>query len=100
MPQCREFRPVRTAKSTVILSVDEYEALRLLDREGFSQSRAAAFMQVSRPTVQLIYDSARKKVALALTEGAALRIEGGCFRLCDGGEKGCVCCKKRHGREV
>ncbi len=98
MPAAREFRPAGTlaCESAVVLSVDEYEAIRLIDRQGFSQEECAAFMQVARTTVQLIYNSARKKLADALVEGLTLRIDGGDFRLCDGQEAVCSCggCRK------
>ena len=83
----------------VFLTVDEYESVRLIDHEGFSQEECAAFMQVARTTAQLIYNRARKKIADALVEGKGLRIEGGEYRLCDGSEETCECggCK-RHRR--
>jgi len=94
----QEFRPVgETAReSAVILSVDEYEAIRLIDKQGFSQEECSSFMQVARTTVQLIYNSARKKIADALVDGLPLRIEGGDYRLCDGTEEYCDCggCRK------
>ncbi len=81
---------------TVVLSVDEYETIRLIDREGFSQEECGAYMQVARTTVQQIYNSAREKLAKALVEGLPFRIRGGDYRLCDGAEKQCLCggCEK------
>lgn len=98
MPHMREFRPVGDfpCEDAVILSVDEYEAIRLIDKQGFSQEECSSYMQVARTTVQLIYNSARKKLADALVDGLTLRIEGGDYRLCDGTEEycGCGCCHK------
>ncbi len=92
IPTTQEFFPAgdRRCKAAVILSVDEYEALRLIDKRGFSQEECAACMQVARTTVQMIYNSARRKVADALVEGLPLRIEGGDYRLCNGKEAYCV----------
>lgn len=93
MPATQEFRPVGDlpCKSAVILSVDEYEAIRLIDKQGFSQEECASYMQVARTTVQMIYNEARKKLADALVDGLSLRIEGGDYRLCDGKEAYCGC---------
>mgnify|MGYP001034013935 FL=1 len=93
MPEIREFHPVGEilCQSAVVLSVDEYEAIRLIDRQGFSQEECARYMQVARTTVQMIYDSARKKLAEALVSGLPLKIEGGDFQLCDGKEEYCGC---------
>ena len=79
MPAFRSFSPddVQTAES-VRMTVDEYEALRLLDDEGLTQEACAARMNVARTTVTAIYDSARKKVAEALVHGKRLLITGGC----------------------
>lgn len=61
----------------VVLTVDEFEALRLADYEGLYQEQAAERIGVSRQTFGRIVESARKKVAQALVKGMVLRIEGG-----------------------
>lgn len=68
----------------IILKVEELEAMRLKDIEGLTQEECAQKMMVSRQTFQNIIDSARKKVAIALTEGKAIKISGGHYttKLC------------------
>jgi uncharacterized protein len=61
----------------VILSIDEYEALRLVDYEGLDHTDAAEKLEVSRPTCARIVTSAHRKIAEALTQGKAILIEGG-----------------------
>ncbi len=68
--------PARQLES-VMVGLDEFETIHLLDYKGYDQAQAAETMNVSRPTVTRIYASARKKIALALTEGKAICIEGG-----------------------
>ncbi len=70
----------------VTLLHEELEALRLADLEGLNQTEAAERMQVSRSTFQRILDQGRRKVALALTSGSALFIQGGTFTLAPDGE--------------
>ena len=61
----------------VILLMEEYEAIRLMDYEMLNQVTAAKMMNVSRPTFTRIYDSARKKISKALVLSLKLEIGGG-----------------------
>lgn len=99
LPRVNEFLPTQSDASTqdvIIVTVDEYEAIRLIDNEGFSQEKCSGYMNIARTTVQLIYESARKKIARALVEGRPLKIQGGDYCLCDGNEEYCGCggCRK------
>ena len=71
--------PVRELEE-VVLTLDEFEALRLADLEGCYQEQAASQMRISRSTFSRVIESARHKVAEALVRGKALRIEGGPVR--------------------
>ena len=78
LPVYRSFSPDDIASAeSVQMTVDEFEALRLLDNEGLTQETCAARMNIARTTVTAIYDSARKKVADALVNGKRLLITGG-----------------------
>jgi len=65
----------------VLLGIDECEALKLVDYLGLGQEAAAEKMHVSQPTLSRILAGARKKTAEAVTQGKALRIEGGKFEV-------------------
>ncbi len=83
-PGFTHFRPAGSAVTSleeVVLTVDEFEAIRLKDYEGLDQIGAAKKMGISQPTFQRIYESARKKVADAIVNGKAIRIEGGPYRM-------------------
>ena len=86
LPDNDGFVPVRGGEelTPIVLNMDEYEAIRLIDREGFSQEQCGEYMRIARTTVQQIYAATRKKLADALVEGLPLRIEKGDFVLCSG----------------
>ena len=85
-PQTLAFLPEEYGEEqqAVRLTVDEYETIRLIDKEGFSQEQCGEFMKIARATVQQIYASARKKLADMLVEGLPLYIGGGDIQLCNG----------------
>jgi predicted DNA-binding protein (UPF0251 family)/predicted Fe-Mo cluster-binding NifX family protein len=79
----------------VHLTLEELEALRLKDLEAFDQEQCAAHMNISRPTFQRVLAAGRKKIADALLNGKAVRIEGGHF---DMAGMRCKCkCKVKEG---
>ncbi len=75
--------PLRELES-VVLTVEELEAVRLVDLEGLYQEAAAERMEVSRQTFQRTLREARRKIADALVKGKALGIEGGDYVLSGG----------------
>ena len=64
-----------------ILNVEEFEAVRLKDLEGFEQEECAKKMNISQPTFHRLVVSARKKIADAIINGKAIKIEGGSFKV-------------------
>ena len=76
---------------TVVMTVDEYEAIRLIDYEGISQEECAVRMNIARTTAQAIYNSARHKLAICLIDGTGIHVEGGNINVCDG-SAGCPEC--------
>ncbi len=105
LPESSRFGPLDStanADNYVIMTVDEYETIRLIDLEGFTQEKCASQMNIARTTVQGIYNEARKKLAESLVNGKVLWIEGGEYRLCDGFGKGCGgggCRRRRCGKD-
>ena len=106
LPENRSFGPVPGFGQTppevtqpIIMTVDEYEAVRLIDLEGMNQEACAEKMRIARTTVQSIYAEARKKLADSLVNGKLLRIEGGDYELCDGNGTRCGmgACHRRRG---
>jgi predicted DNA-binding protein (UPF0251 family) len=73
----------------VILTVDEFEAIRLADLEGFYQEEAAERLGVSRQTFGNIIKVAHAKVADCLVNAKKLKIEGGVIECVGGHRKKC-----------
>ena len=89
LPKSGSFTPDIMTEGDVILTVDEYETIRLIDLEEKTQEECAGQMHVARTTVQAIYNQARRKVADALVNGKRLTISGGDYKLCEQYEKKC-----------
>jgi len=64
-----------------ILSFDELEAIRLVDREGIEQSKAGKKMKISQSTLSRLLRTGRKKLADAIITGQAIKIQGGNFKM-------------------
>lgn len=77
-----------TDKESQVLTIEEYETIRHVDYQNKTHEECAALMDISRTTVTEIYESARFKIADALINGKTLCVEGGNYRVCEGGE----CC--------
>jgi predicted DNA-binding protein (UPF0251 family) len=80
LPEANYYKPrgIPVAElEEVILSTDELEAIRLADLDGLYQEKAAGNMNISRQTFGNIVCSAHQKIADALVNGKALKIEGG-----------------------
>ena len=83
-------------ENAVLLSLDEYEVLRLVDYEKLTHEQCAERMDISRTTVTEICESARHKRMESLITGRALYIMGGNVRLCEESREGCTCHKNCH----
>ena len=103
MPACGRFGPVDPGgepRKAIEMTVDEFEAIRLIDLMGMTQEMCAKSMNVARTTAQAIYASARAKLAECLVNERELVICGGDYVLCDGGAEHCACGKRGcHRRE-
>jgi Predicted DNA-binding proteins len=94
MPLSYGFEPIRqngAIHDDVLLNIDEYEVIRLVDFEKLTQEQCAVQMGVSRTTITGIYDGARFKIADALINDKKLVIDGGDFILCEHNRE---CCGK------
>lgn len=96
IPRVTYFKPAGVPLSDLEearLSIEEAEAIRLKDIEGLEQDGCAQKMSVSRSTFARILLSARQKMADALLNGKAIRIEGGNYEMsvrrfrCDNGHE-------------
>ncbi len=58
----------------VDLSLDEIEAIRLVDVEELSMEKGAKKMKISKSTFHRLVESAHKKITKAIIEGKAIKI--------------------------
>ena len=70
------------SQEVVVMSVEEYEVIRLIDHQELNQEQCAEVMGVARSTVQRLYNTARKKIAESLIDVKVLKINGGDYSLC------------------
>ena len=90
LPRHTEFGPRSAEGEAIPMTVDEYESIRLI----------ALQMEVGRSTVQSIYNSARRKLALCLVAGRTLMITGGDYEVCPRRSPACArCCPRRRGEK-
>lgn len=80
------FKPAGTHSfelETVILEMEELEAIRLKDFQEKPQAESAEKMGISQPTFHRLLLNARKKISDALVNGKAIKIEGGHYEFID-----------------
>jgi len=83
-PHTTYFKPAGISITNLqdsILTKDELEAIRLIDLEEVEQKKAAKQMKISQPTLSRLLSSARKKIADALINAKAIKIQGGNFKM-------------------
>lgn len=98
LPVVKGFRPLwmrPNYRAAVIMALEEYEVIRLVDYEKLTHEQASECMGVSRPTLTRIYEQARHKLATSLIEGRSFLIEGGEVKL-TGDRYLCEDCKTRY----
>ena len=94
-PRVERFCPCDVAESApILLTLDEYEVIRLVDLKQQTHEQCAAQMDISRSTVQEIYENARRKLAACLVYGKPLHITGGNVRICRGQEQQSESCHR------
>jgi uncharacterized protein len=92
-PKMKGFKPfgIPACKADpVVLKLEEYESIKLVNYDRLAQDQAAINMNISRPTFTRIYNRALKQIAKSFVEGKAIVIEGGNYEL----EKEWYRCKK------
>lgn len=93
-PEYDRFAPCgREGTEQILLTVDEFEAVRLIDHEKKTHQQCARQMGISRTTATEMYERARAKIADCLVGGKTLCISGGNYTLCDG--SAWRCCGKK-----
>ncbi|PLX18507.1 MAG: hypothetical protein C0597_06095 [Marinilabiliales bacterium] len=79
-PNCSFYKPAGIPMKDlleIVIHLDEIEAIKLADLEKNYQEEAAKKMNISRQTFGRIIESAHQKIADALINGKAIKIEGG-----------------------
>ncbi len=76
MPKVTQFSPRGKPgrPDEILLTIDQYEALKLADYQGFDQTQGAIVMKISRASFGRILRSGRKRVADAIVNGKIIKI--------------------------
>ncbi|PIE61447.1 MAG: DNA-binding protein [Desulfobacterales bacterium] len=95
-PMVKGFKPQGLRDTgEVLLTLEEFETVKLIDYENYDQAGVAEVMGVSRQTVGRILKAARFKIAQSLVTAKRLTVQGGCYEMRDRGMgRG-----RRHGRQ-
>jgi uncharacterized protein len=83
-PDITYFKPAGVRMSELeetVLSVEEFESIRLKDLGGLEEKEAARKMNISQPTFNRLVTSARRKISEAIVNGKAIKIFGGQYRI-------------------
>ncbi|MFC1646273.1 DUF134 domain-containing protein [Candidatus Omnitrophota bacterium] len=82
-PKIGQFSPRGKAgrPNEIELTIDQFEALRLVDYMGLRQGQAAIQMGISRQTIGRIIKKARKNISDAIINGKIIRIAGGNIKI-------------------
>jgi len=83
-PDVTYFKPVGVPLANLketSLSFDELEAIRLIDSEKMDQTIAGEKMKISQSTLSRLLKIGRKKLADAIVQGQAIKIQGGNFKM-------------------
>lgn len=83
LPPCKSYGPldIDVSREVIVMSIEEYETIRLIDEQSLTQAECAEIMGVGRTTAQRIYNNARKKLANAIVYGMIIQFEGGTYQL-------------------
>jgi uncharacterized protein len=83
-PDFERFGPTVDCRGEIVLmTLEEYEVIRLIDHRNLDQIEASEQMGVARSTIQRIYKEAREKIADSIVNGKSLKIQGGQYVLCE-----------------
>lgn len=99
LPRYTKFGPLECEidLDIIIMNIEEYESIRLIDDQGLNQKECAEIMGIGRTTAQRIYNSARKKLADCFIEGKTIIIDGGTYKLTGNLNATHNCCRGNHG---
>jgi predicted DNA-binding protein (UPF0251 family) len=82
IPEFGHFAPIGPIlPEEIVLTIGEFEAIRLKDFKDMDQEKAAKEMGISQPTFHRIIVGARKKLADALVNNKIIRIKGGDYEM-------------------